>query len=114
MYFIFKKNTFFLISLGAVPAAILRWQIDEIFIVNLIGCFFLGFINALNISKTYKLIFGFAFCGSLTSFSGWSLQLGQLISQGLYGLLFLNSIVVFLIGLVAVCLGNFLAKQINN
>ncbi len=82
------KNKFFHISLGAIPGSIFRWQIDDIFIVNVIGCFLLGIINALPISGRYKLIFGFGFCGSLTTFSGWSFQLFKLISQGLYKLFF--------------------------
>ena len=114
MNYFLKKNNFFLISIGAIPAAILRWQIDEIFIVNIIGCFILGLINALNISSRYKLIFGFGFCGSLTTFSGWSYQLFQLITQGLYKLFFLNSILTLIIGFIAICLGDFFARKIIN
>ena len=110
----FLKNNFFIISIGAIPAAIFRWQIDQIFIVNIIGCFLLGFINSLNISRRYKLIFGFGFCGSLTTFSGWSFQLFKLISQGFYKLFFLNSILMVMLGLLAVGLGHFLAKRIIN
>jgi len=110
----FLKNNFFIISIGAIPAAIFRWQIDQIFIVNIIGCFLLGFINSLNISRRYKLIFGFGFCGSLTTFSGWSFQLFKLISQGFYKLFFLNSILMVMLGLLAVGLGNFFAKRIIN
>ena len=84
-----STKNFFFISIGACPAAILRWQIDEVLIVNIIGCFLLGFINSLNISKRYKLIFGFGFCGSLTTFSGWSFQLFKLINQGFYKLFLL-------------------------
>ena len=109
-----KENNFFYISIGAIPAALLRWQIDETFIVNIVGCFLLGFINALKIPRRYKLIFGFGFCGSLTTFSGWSLQLYQLINQGLYKLLFLNSILIVLLGIFAVGLGNLCAKKIIN
>tara|TARA_B100000700_G_C14504873_1_gene605824 strand:- start:76 stop:417 length:342 start_codon:yes stop_codon:yes gene_type:complete len=107
------KNNFFLIALGAVPGALIRWQIDETFIVNIIGCLFLGFINGLLISRKYKLIFGFGFCGSLTSFSGWILQLFELIRKGSYELFFLNSILIVLIGLFAVGLGNALAQRIR-
>ena len=107
-----KKNSFIWISIGAIPAAILRWQVDEIFIVNIIGCFLLGFINALSISRKYKLIFGFGFCGSLTTFSGWVFHLFQLITEGLYKLFFLNSILIVLIGLFAICLGEFFAKKV--
>ena len=111
---VLKKNDYFLISVGAVPASILRWQIDEIFIVNIIGCFLIGFINALSIPKRYKLIFGLGFCGTLTTFSGWSLILSQLIIQGLYKSFFLNSILLVLMSFVAVILGDFLAKKIIN
>ena len=109
----FKNNSIFFISIGAVPAAILRWQIDEIFVVNIIGCFLLGFINALLISRKYKLIFGFGFCGSLTSFSGWSFRLFELISQGLYKLFFLDLMSIFLIGFFAVGFGHLLARKLN-
>ena len=108
------KNNFICISIGAVPAAILRLQIDQIFIVNIIGCFLLGFINSLPISKRYKLILGFGFCGSLTTFSGWSFQLFKLINQGFYKLFFLNSISIVMLGIFAVSLGHLLAKKIIN
>ena len=108
------KNNFIIISIGAVPAAILRWQIDQMFIVNIIGCFLLGFINSLAISKRYKLILGFGFCGSLTTFSGWSFQLFKLINQGFYKLFVLHSISIVMLGIFAVSLGHLLAKKIIN
>ena len=107
-------NSFFWISIGAIPAAILRWHINEIFIVNIIGCFLLGMINSLPICRRYKLIFGFGFCGSLTTFSGWSFQLFQLISKGLYKLFFLNSVLIVLIGVFAICLGDLFARKVIN
>ena len=110
----FFGNKFFLISIGAVPAAILRWQIDGIFIVNIIGCFIFGFINSMTISKRYKLIFGFGFCGSLTTFSGWSFQLFELLSQGFLKSFILNSILTFSIGFLAICFGHLCAKGMNH
>ena len=109
-----KNNNFFIISIGAIPAAIFRWQIDQIFIVNIIGCFLLGFINALSISRKYKLLFGFGFCGSLTTFSGLSFQMFKLIDQGFYKLFVLNSILMVLLGIFSVLLGHLLAKKIIN
>mgnify|MGYP001402076886 CR=1 FL=1 len=110
----FRNNSIFFISIGAVPAAIFRWQINEIFVVNIIGCFLLGFINTLLIPRKYKLIFGFGFCGSLTTFSGWSFQLFQLISKGLYKLFFLNSVLIVLIGFFAIYLGDLFARKVIN
>ena len=114
MYSFLRNNSFIIISVGAVPAAILRWLIDQVFIVNTIGCFLLGFINSLPVSRRYKLLFGFGFCGSLTTFSGLSFQLYKLINQGFYKLFFLNSILILTIGLLSVGLGHLLAKKIIN
>ena len=108
-----KKNTFFLISIGAIPGALVRWHIDEIFVVNLIGCFLLGFFHSLNISKRFKLTFGVGLCGSMTTFSGWSSYLFNLLSQGLYKLLLFHSISIVLIGVFAMGLGHILAKRLN-
>ena len=108
----FKKNHSFIIAIGSVPAALFRWQIDQIFVVNLTGCFLLGLINSLPISRRYKLIFGFGFCGSLTTFSGWSFQLFELIEQGLYKLFFLNSILSLICGMLAIGFGHLVAKKI--
>ena len=108
-----KKNKFFLISIGAIPGALLRWQIDKIFIVNLIGCFLLGFLNSSAISKKYKLALGVGLCGSMTTFSGWSSHLYFFLSQGLYKLLLFNSISLVIFGVFAISLGHFFAKKMN-
>ena len=110
----FKNNNFIMISIGAVPAALFRWQIDQILIVNLIGCFSLGLINNLPVSNKYKLIFGFGFCGTLTTFSGWIFELYNLIDQGFYKLFFLNSVFIVFFRILAVGLGHFVAKKIKN
>ena len=109
-----KENNFFIISIATIPAAIFRWQIDQILIVNTIGCFLLGFINSMPISRRYKLFFGFGFCGSLTTFSGLSFQLFNFINQGLYRLFVLNLIAIVMLGIFAVGLGHLVAKKIIN
>ena len=109
-----KKNTFFLISAGAIPGALFRWQIDEFFIVNIVGCFLLGFFNSLAISNRYKLILGVGLCGSMTTFSGWSFHLYNLLSQGLYKLFLFNSISLVLMGVFATGLGHIFGKKLNN
>ena len=108
-----RKNKFILISLGAIPGALFRWQIDEMFIVNIVGCFLVGLINSLDISKKYKLILGVGLCGSITSFSGWSFYSYKLLSQGLYKLFLFTSISIILIGVFAVYLGNMFGKKLN-
>ena len=107
------NNTFFLISLGAILGALFRWQINEIFIVNSIGSFLLGFFNSLDILKKYKLILCVGLCGSMTTFSGWSSHLYKLLNQGLYKLFLLNSISIALMGVLAIGLGHIFARKLN-
>ncbi len=108
-----KKNKFLLISIGAIPGALFRWQVDDIFWVNLIGCFLLGFFNSLPIPKKYKLILGVGLCGSMTTFSGWSFQLNTLISQGMYKFFFFHSILFVLTAAFAISLGYIFAKNLK-
>jgi CrcB protein len=108
-----KKNTFFLISIGAIPGALFRWQIDQIFIVNLIGCFLLGFFNSLDLTKRYKLTLGVGLCGSITSYSGWSMRLFDLLNQGLYKSFLFNAILIVFFGVFAIGLGHIFAKKLN-
>ena len=108
-----KKNTIFLISIGAIPGALFRWQIDEIFIVNICGCFLLGFFNSLSISKRYILILGVGLCGSMTTFSGLSAHFYKLLSQGLYTLFLFDSLSIVLMGFFAISLGHLLGKKLR-
>ena len=109
-----KKNTFFFISIGAIFGALFRWHVDQIFISNLIGCFLLGFFNSLNILKKYKLILEIGLCGSMTTFSGWSFYLNELLGKGLYEFFLFNSVIIVLLAILAMGLGHMLGKKINS
>ena len=108
-----KKNTFFLISLGSISGALLRWQIDDIFLVNIIGCFLLGCFNALSIQKENKLIYVVGLCGSMTTFSGWSFHLYKLLTLRLFKLFIFHSISIVIIGIFAVGIGQVFAKKLS-
>ena len=104
---------FFIISIGSILGTLIRWKIDNIFFVNILGCFIFGFINNLQISKKFKLFFCFSFCGSLTTFSGWILDLFNIFNKRLY-LLFLFRVILFLvIGYFALYLGYLISNNLN-
>ena len=76
-----------LVALGAVPGAVMRWQIashfhDNDVIVNVLGAFILGWLFGLPIRPKRQLLIGIGFCGSLTTFSSWMLHCVTFISQG--------------------------------
>ena len=76
-----------LVALGAVPGAVMRWQVgahlhDNNVIVNVIGAFILGWLVGLPLRPKRQLLIGIGFCGSLTTFSSWMVDCVAFIAQG--------------------------------
>ena len=76
-----------LVALGAVPGAVIRWQIgshlpDNDVIVNVLGAFILGWLVGLPIRPKRQLLIGIGFCGSLTTFSSWMVHCVTFIAEG--------------------------------
>ena len=76
-----------LVGLGAVPGALLRWQValhlgDQNLLVNVLGAALLGLLAGLPAAPRRQLLLGIGFCGSLTTFSSWMLAAMQYISVG--------------------------------
>ena len=91
----FELKELGLVASGAIPGALLRWQLVEWLgpqigfhsganlIVNLIGCWLLGVLSGpIPHRTTLLLALGIGFCGSLTTFSGWILDLASLQGRG--------------------------------
>ena len=80
-------NELVLVALGAVPGAVMRWQIaahfhDNDVIVNVFGAFILGWLVGLPLRPKRQLLIGIGFCGSLTTFSSWMVHCVSFIAQG--------------------------------
>lgn len=76
-----------LVALGAVPGAVMRWQVgahlhDNNVIVNVIGAFILGWLVGLPLRPKRQLLIGIGFCGSVTTFSSWMVDCVVFIAQG--------------------------------
>ena len=104
---------FVLISVGSILGSLIRLQIDSIFFVNILGCLIFGFIHNLQISRKIKLFFCFSFCGSLTTFSGWILDLLNILNKGLYILFFIRVSLFLVIGYFAMYLGYSLSGNLR-
>ena len=79
-----------LVALGAMPGALLRWQLglhlaDLNLLANVLGAALLGFLAGLPAAPRRQLLLGVGFCGSLTSFSSWMLDAVRLIAGGELG-----------------------------
>ena len=76
-----------LVGLGAVPGALLRWQValhlgDQNLLVNVLGAALLGLLAGLPSAPRCQLLLGIGFCGSLTTFSSWMLAAMKHLSAG--------------------------------
>lgn len=68
-----------LVAAGAIPGALLRWHLPHLLIANLLGCLLLGLLLGWPGARPRLMLWGgIGFCGSLTSFSSWMLQLANL------------------------------------
>ena len=121
----FELKALALVASGAVPGALVRWQLVERLgpqlggprganlLANLVGCLLLGFLcGPLPYRTPLMLALGIGFCGSLTTFSGWILDLADLRQQGL-GLGALALLLTSLgLGLLAALGGRALSRRL--
>jgi fluoride exporter len=87
-----------LVAGGAIPGALLRWQLELVagahggslraitgadLLANLIGCFLIGMLLAQPPRRARLYLWGgIGFCGSLTTFSSWMLELVRGLDGG--------------------------------
>ena len=114
-----------LVGCGAVPGAWLRWQsgvhlgpvlggsaVSDL-LVNLIGSLILGFLaGPMPRRPSLLLLLGIGFCGCLTTFSSWMLDVVKLLqaSQPVFGLLLI--VVSLLLGLACAAAGFQLSRRV--
>ena len=82
-----ELNELLLVGLGAVPGALLRWQValhlhDQHLLVNTLGAALLGLLAGLPANPRRQLFVGIGFCGSVTTFSSWMLAVTKQLSSG--------------------------------
>ena len=85
------------------------------FLVNIIGCFLIGFLYILFVKKIQaanplKLLLTVGFCGGLTTFSTFSAELFEMIQNQQFLHASLYAIISVIIGCVAVYLGGSCAR----
>ena len=121
----FELRELTLVALGAAPGALLRWQsgvhlgpylggsAGADLLVNLVGSFLLGFLAGPIPRRTsLVLLLGIGFCGCLTTFSSWMLDVVKLVEDGrpLWGLLLI--LVSLCFGLLSAACGLVLSRRL--
>ena len=116
-----------LVGCGAVPGAWLRWQsgvhlgpvlggsaVSDL-LVNLIGSLILGFLaGPMPRRPSLLLLLGIGFCGCLTTFSSWMLDVVKLLQAGqpVFGLLLI--VVSLVLGVACAAAGFQLSRRVFN
>ena len=87
-----------LVASGAIPGALLRWKLESLgqsvvsglrgavsadFVANMLGCLLIGLLlSPTRARPRLMLAVGIGFCGSLTTFSSWMLELARALRAG--------------------------------
>jgi CrcB protein len=118
-----------LVATGAVPGALLRWRLEDLgkgweclptglieadLAANLIGTFLIGVIAAQRPPRPRLLLLGaIGFCGSLTTFSSWMLEISLALRRGRPDQALAVVLVSLLGGLTVVALGLLVGRQLG-
>ncbi|MBW4531440.1 MAG: CrcB family protein [Aphanothece saxicola GSE-SYN-MK-01-06B] len=119
-----------LVAGGAIPGALLRWQLEDLgkglvgghagliesdLVANLLGTFLLGVIAGLPAPRPrLMLLAGIGFCGSLTTFSSWMLQISLALRRGRPDKALAVVLISLLAGLVAVGVGLVVGRRLGH
>lgn len=119
---------FFIVGLGSFFGGGLRFLVSKLiqtsavfpfpfatFLVNILGCFFIGFLSGFSYSGRYlpptiKVLLTTGFCGGFTTFSTFMNESASLMKEENYYLLILYLFGSMLVGMLAVLAGHFLSK----
>lgn len=114
-----------LVALGGATGAALRWAIITqglgvweklpltVLFINMVGCLLLGILLGLGVSERPKLLLGVGFCGGLTTFATFAVDVASLLQDQLLsqaGCLLAVSIVS---GLLAFIVGRRFGKALT-
>ena len=113
-----ELNELLLVAVGAVPGALLRWQValhlgDQNLLVNVMGAALLGLLAGLPAAPRRQLLVGIGFCGSLTTFSSWMLTAMKQLSAGDWPAAFGLIGLTLGLGLGAAALGFSLGRRLK-
>ncbi|MCX5946833.1 MAG: CrcB family protein [Cyanobacteria bacterium] len=116
-----------LVAAGAIPGALLRWRLELVaaeavgglrgvvgadLLANMIGCLLIGALAAQPPRRARLFLWGgIGFCGSLTTFSSWILELSQALRHGQLGPALSVLLVSLVGGLLLTAFGYELARR---
>ena len=121
----FELRELLLVAAGAVPGALLRWQAavqlgpwigggaGADLLVNLVGSFVLGFLAGPIPRRTSLVLWlGIGFCGCLTTFSSWMLDVVHLLEAGRLWAALALVLVSLVFGLAFAGLGLLISRRV--
>lgn len=107
-------NNFLLVGLGAALGALIRWIVDDSFLVNILGSVLLGLFFGLKVDLKLQLLLGVGFCGALTTFSGFLLTCLRMIHDEAFLKAFNLISITMALGIFSCFIGFSIGRQFKN
>lgn len=90
------------------------WKVNDFplgtFLVNILGCFLIGYLSTYLKADHHRFLFITGFCGAFTTFSTFSLESHQLYQQGQLMILLVYILLSIGLGLLAFHWGSHVLK----
>ena len=108
-----KKKSLIYIILACYLGTFLRLFIDNIFIISILGSFFVGFIISKRLSSTSELVLLSGFFSCFTSYSGFIYFLYKILNQGDWIRLILFANLIIFVNLFTMYFGFWISRKIT-
>ncbi|WP_269621968.1 fluoride efflux transporter FluC [Prochlorococcus marinus] len=97
--------------MASILGALLRWKLGNDFLANIFGASLIGLLSGLEFRSNIQIFLGIGFCGALTTYSGWMVDVWDLMRNGFFLKAFALLSVTLIVGFLAFAIAFWIGRK---